>query len=193
MGTQWLAASLEQCVCSFYSSHAHCFFGKTSHHPGPSAPLQPRFGSLQLLAFPKAKIAIGREEICECNSHTVHKLLTADWLAPWESDCSWIRIVSSDWLPRYIKAKRPILKIFKMAQYSPDRPCTEVTNACITMNISNICFNLGRFCLQCVKPKDMSVPFTVSITVGVTNGRGMWLFHLRFFNNLWDSLKNLTV
>ena len=36
------------------------FFGKTSHHPGLSSPLQPRFGSLRLLAFPKAKIAIER-------------------------------------------------------------------------------------------------------------------------------------
>jgi len=58
------------------------FFGKASHHPGMSAPLQPIFVSLRLLAFPKAKIAIEREEICECDSHTVHKLiqrrLTAD-------------------------------------------------------------------------------------------------------------------
>jgi hypothetical protein len=37
-------------------------------------PLQPRFGSQQLLAFPKAEIAIGREEICECDSQTVPKL-----------------------------------------------------------------------------------------------------------------------
>jgi len=37
-------------------------------------PLQPRFGSLQLLAFPKAKIAFERKAICECNGHTVHKL-----------------------------------------------------------------------------------------------------------------------
>jgi len=50
------------------------FFGKTSHHPGLSAPLQPRFGSLRFLAFPKAKIAIEREEICECDSHPAHKL-----------------------------------------------------------------------------------------------------------------------
>jgi hypothetical protein len=44
--------------------------------------LQPRFGSLQLLAFPKAKIAVERETICECDSHTVNKIsqrrLTAD-------------------------------------------------------------------------------------------------------------------
>ena len=48
--------------------------------------LQPRFGSPRLLAFPKAKIAVKRVEICECDGHTVHKLsqrrLTTDWLAP---------------------------------------------------------------------------------------------------------------
>jgi hypothetical protein len=56
--------------------------GGTSHHPGLSAPLKPRFGFLRLLAFPKAKIAVEREEICECDSHTLHILsewrLTAD-------------------------------------------------------------------------------------------------------------------
>jgi len=48
--------------------------GKASHHPGLSAPPQPRFGFLQIPAFPKAKIAVEREEICECDGHTVHKL-----------------------------------------------------------------------------------------------------------------------
>jgi len=84
------SASSWQCACPFYSSRAG-FFGQASHHPGLSAPLQPRFVSLQLLAFPKAKIAFEREEICECDIHTVHKLskwrLTADWLAPRDSDC----------------------------------------------------------------------------------------------------------
>jgi len=65
------------------------FFGQASHHPGLSALLQPRFGSLRLLAFPKAKNAVEREEICEFDGHTVHELsqrrLTADWLAPRES------------------------------------------------------------------------------------------------------------
>jgi hypothetical protein len=94
-----------RCTCPFYSS-CEGLFGKASHHPSLSAPLQPRFGSLRLLAFLKAKIAVEREEICECNGHTVHKLnqrcLTADWLAPRESDCSWIHSkVSSDWLPNY--------------------------------------------------------------------------------------------
>jgi hypothetical protein len=30
--------------------------------------------------------------------------------------------VSSDWLPGYIKATRPVLEIFKMAGYFPDGP-----------------------------------------------------------------------
>jgi hypothetical protein len=42
--------------------HKSCrlLFGKTSHHPGQTAPLQPRFSSLRLLAFPKAKIVVER-------------------------------------------------------------------------------------------------------------------------------------
>jgi len=30
--------------------------------------------------------------------------------------------VSYDWLPSYIKATRPVLELFKMAGYFPDRP-----------------------------------------------------------------------
>jgi hypothetical protein len=45
-------------------------------------PLQTRFGSLPLLAFPNGKIVVERKEICECGDKTVHKLsqrrLTAD-------------------------------------------------------------------------------------------------------------------
>jgi len=62
---------------------------------------------------------------CECDGHTAHKLcqrrLTAEWLAPRESDCSRMHSkVSSDWLPSYVKAKRPDLEIFKMAGYFRD-------------------------------------------------------------------------
>jgi len=97
------SASSRRCACPFYSSRAG-FFGKTSHHPGLSAPLQPRFGPLRLLGFPKTKITFEREEICECDGHTVNKVgqrrLTADWLAPRESDCWRMnRKVSSNWLP----------------------------------------------------------------------------------------------
>ena len=38
------------------------------------SPPQPIFGSLRLLAFPKSKVAIEREEICEFDGHTVPKL-----------------------------------------------------------------------------------------------------------------------
>ena len=129
--TSW-SANLHQCACPFYSSRAgFSFFCKTSHHPGLSAPLQPGFGSLRLLVFSKAKIAIDSEEICECDSHTEHKLsqqrLTADLLAPRESDSSRMRSkVSPDWLTSYMKVTRPVLEIFKLAGYFPDRPRTHV-------------------------------------------------------------------
>ena len=122
------SASPRQCACPFYNSRLG-FFGKTSHHPGLSAPLQPRFGPLRLMAFPKTEIAVEMDEICECDSHTVHKLsqrrLTADRLALRESDCSRMQSnVSSDGLPSYIKATRPVLEIFKMDGYFPDNPRT---------------------------------------------------------------------
>ena len=65
----------------------------------------------------------------ECDGHTVHKLsqrpLTADLLAPWESDCSRkCSKVSSDWLPSYIKDTLPVLEIFKMDGYFPDKSGT---------------------------------------------------------------------
>ena len=46
------------------ASHAE-FFGETSNHSGDSAPLQPRFGTLQLLAFPKTIIIFEKEEISD--------------------------------------------------------------------------------------------------------------------------------
>jgi hypothetical protein len=53
------SVSSRQCACPLHSSRVG-FSGKASHHPGLSAPLQPTFGFLQLLAFPKAKIAVER-------------------------------------------------------------------------------------------------------------------------------------
>ena len=40
-------------------------FHETANHPGGSAPLQPRFGTSQLLAFLKTKITFEREEISD--------------------------------------------------------------------------------------------------------------------------------
>jgi len=124
------SASSQQCAYPFHSSHAG-FFCKASHHLRLSDPRLPyphppfRFVSLRLLAFSKTKIAVEREVICECDGHTIHKLsqrrLTADWLDPRVSD--WSRMhskVSSDWLPSYIKATRPVLDIFKVAWCFPD-------------------------------------------------------------------------
>ena len=62
MGKWRLAASSWQCAHSGITSHAE-FFGETSNHPGDSVSLQPRFGALQLLAFPKTKITSEREEL----------------------------------------------------------------------------------------------------------------------------------
>ena len=64
MGNWWSAASSWQCTRSCITSHAE-FFGKTSNHSGDSAPLQPRCGTLWLLAFPKTKSTFEREEILD--------------------------------------------------------------------------------------------------------------------------------
>ena len=63
MGNWWLAASSQQCL---YIMSRTEFFCETSNHPGDSAPLQPRCGVLQLLAFPKTKITFERDEISDC-------------------------------------------------------------------------------------------------------------------------------
>ena len=65
VGNGWLAASSQQCTRSCIMSCTE-FYGKTSNHPGDSTPLQPRFGTLWRLAFPKTKITFEREEISDC-------------------------------------------------------------------------------------------------------------------------------
>ena len=61
-------------------SHDHILyrvFSKTSNHPGDSAPLQPRFGSVWLLAFPKTKITFERKSyktINEIQGNTMGQL-----------------------------------------------------------------------------------------------------------------------
>jgi hypothetical protein len=58
----------DQRICINATAHLQLscrfFYGKISHHPGLSAPLQPKFGSLRLLVFPRAKIAVESEKIC---------------------------------------------------------------------------------------------------------------------------------
>ena len=82
----------------------------------------------------------------ECDVHTVYKLSqrrpTADRLASRDSDYSRMRSkVSSDWLPSYIKATRPVLEIFKMDEYFPDS-----LRICYRINI--LLFVTGMFVIR---------------------------------------------
>ena len=54
MGYWWLSALSQQRAHSCITSCSE-FFGKTSNHPGDSAPLHSIFGTLWLLAFPQTK------------------------------------------------------------------------------------------------------------------------------------------
>ena len=76
----WLAASSWQRIHSYIMSSAE-FFGKTSNHPGDSASLQPRFGTLQLLTFPKTKTTFEREEISDhpWDSGKYDKAVDGNW------------------------------------------------------------------------------------------------------------------
>jgi hypothetical protein len=70
--------------------------------------IQPLWIPCELVRWPWCNLAASqRRTYCaSVNSHTVHKLsqwcLTADWLAPLESDCSQMHSKVSDWLPSYI-------------------------------------------------------------------------------------------
>ena len=54
MGTWWLAASSQQCTCPCIMSCAE-FFGKTSNHPGDSAPYIPELMPWDFWIFQKLK------------------------------------------------------------------------------------------------------------------------------------------
>jgi len=102
-----------------------CRLSLAKHHI--TQVFQPDLAPCDFWLFPGLKLPIKMEGIYECDGHTVYKLsqrrLTADWLAPRESDC-WRKHskVSSDWMPSYIKATWPVLEILKMAAYFPDSP-----------------------------------------------------------------------
>ena len=78
--TWGLAASSRQGTCTCLTCHADCF-GETSNHPGDSAPLQPRYGALKLLAFPKTKITFEKEEISDhwWDSGKYNEEVNGDW------------------------------------------------------------------------------------------------------------------
>ena len=64
LGNWWLETSSQQCACSCITPCAE-YFGETSNHSVDSGPLEPRFGILWLLAFPKPKITFEKEEISD--------------------------------------------------------------------------------------------------------------------------------
>ena len=121
------STNLHQCACPFYRSRFVFGGGRVKHriiHVG-QYPYSQDLATRDFWFFPNSKIAVKIEEICECDGRRIHKLsqrrLTADWLAPQESDCLRMRSkISSDWLPSYIKATRPVLEIIRMAWYFPD-------------------------------------------------------------------------
>ena len=100
---------------------------KASHHPRLSAPPTVQIWLPATSGFSQRQNHGWKGGVSECDGHTVHKLsqrrLTADWLAPRDSDCSRVHSkVSPDWMPSYIKATRPVFEIFRMAGYFPDSP-----------------------------------------------------------------------
>ena len=79
-GNGWLAASSWQHTYSCITFHEE-FFCETSNYPGDSAPLQPRFDALWLLAFPKTKITFEKEEISDhqWDSGKYDRAADGDW------------------------------------------------------------------------------------------------------------------
>ena len=75
-GNWWLAASSWQHTCSCIMSCA-VFFGETSNHSGDSDPLQPTFGAVWILTFPK--IIFQREEISDRQWDSGKYYRAADW------------------------------------------------------------------------------------------------------------------
>jgi len=91
-----------------------------------STPYSPDLSPCNLWLFPKLKSPLKGRRFVNAMV-TLHKLsqwrLTANWLAPQESDCSRTNSkISSDWLSSYIKATRPVLKIFKLNGYFLGKP-----------------------------------------------------------------------
>ena len=129
MGTWWLAASSQQCICSCITSHAESF-GKTSNHPGDSVLLQPRFGALQLLAFPQTKITFEKKEILDCwwDSGNYNRAAVGNWEhcvrsqgAYFEGDLN-VTVLWTMCLVSYIFFNKCLYFLYYMAGYPLGKP-----------------------------------------------------------------------
>ena len=131
-----------QCARSCIMSRAE-LFGKTSNHPGDSAPLQPRFGALWLLAFPKTKITFEREEISDCqwDSEKYNRVADGDWQhcvrsqgAYFEGDWGVI-VLCTMFLVSCIFFTKCVYFSYRMAGNLLDRPHIPTVSLCSDMTV----------------------------------------------------------
>ena len=129
MGNWWWAASSQQYIHLRITSPAE-FFCKTSNHSGDSPPLQPRFGTLWLLAFPKTKITFKREAISVHSWDSGKYYVATD--VNWEScvrsqgaytEGDWgIIVLCTMFLVLCMFLKKGLYFSYNMAGYLLDRP-----------------------------------------------------------------------
>ena len=118
MGNWWLVASSWWHAHSCITSRAE-FFDKISNHPGELIPLEPRFDTQHLLAFPNTKITFERKNI---SGH-----LWDSWKYNGAADSNWENCVRSqgdfsegDWVS-YIFFSKCLYFSYDMAGYLLDR------------------------------------------------------------------------
>ena len=130
MGNWWLAVTTWQCARSRITSPAE-IFGETLNDPGDSAPLQPRCGALQVLAFSKTKITFEREEISDhqWDWGKYNEAVDGNWENCVRSQCAYLE---GDWSAVVLCTMFLVSCLFfskclyfscYMAGYLLDRPC----------------------------------------------------------------------
>jgi hypothetical protein len=98
-----------------------CIIEASQHPYGPDL-IPCDFGVFPKLTSPLKMRRMVNATVTQYTS-SVNGVSLTDWLAPQDSDCSRKHSkVSSDRLQSYIKATLPVLEIFEMAGYFPDRP-----------------------------------------------------------------------
>ena len=130
MGSWGLVTSSEQHTHSCMMSPAEIFC-ETSNHPGDSAPLQPTFGPLWLLAFPQTKTTIESKEISECqwDSEKYDRAAHGDWencvrSQGAYSEGDWgVIVLCTMFLVFCIFFSKCLYFSYYMARYFLDRPC----------------------------------------------------------------------
>jgi hypothetical protein len=126
------------------------FFAKLRVSPVCQPPYSPDLAPCDIWLFLKLKSPLkgrsfGNATVTQYTS--CQWRLAADWLASRESDCSRMRSkVSSDWLPSYVKATRPVLEILKMAGYFPDSPRIYRRALVTFVIITAVYLNIQVFC-----------------------------------------------